>query len=104
MATVKIHSGICGFCTMVTATSENTKDVSLSIISECPGYKDLGNDLQHVDAFEECFAKVGEGKVYETCRKYCKHSACPVPSGIIKAIEVSCNLALPHDVTIEVSK
>jgi hypothetical protein len=38
--------------------------------------------------------KAGEGKVYELCRKYCKHAACPVPSGIIKAIEVSCGLAL----------
>ncbi|MHB1443957.1 MAG: DUF6951 family protein [Candidatus Humimicrobiaceae bacterium] len=40
--------------------------------------------------------------MYETCRKYCKHAACPVPSGIIKAIEVACRLALPKDVCFEI--
>jgi hypothetical protein len=35
--------------------------------------------------------------------KFCSHAACPVPVGIIKAIEVESNLALPADVTIKVS-
>jgi hypothetical protein len=104
MAIVKIHAGICGFCTTVTATSEDKENASLSIVSECPNYIKLAEELQTADAFKECFAKVGEGRVYEICRKYCKHSACPVPVGIIKAIEVSCDLALPRDAVIEVSK
>jgi hypothetical protein len=36
--------------------------------------------------------------------KYCSHAACPVPVGIIKAIEVEAHLALPADVTIKLSK
>jgi hypothetical protein len=34
----------------------------------------------------------------------CFHSACPVPAGIIKAIEVASQLALPQDAIIKVSK
>lgn len=98
MAQVKINSGICGFATTVVAESEDMQTTVLKITSECPNYKPLEMELTEADGFVECFAKVGEGKIYETCRKYCKHAACPVPSGIIKAIEVACRLALPKDV------
>jgi hypothetical protein len=36
--------------------------------------------------------------------KHCQHASCPVPSGIIKAIEVASGLALPKDASIQVSK
>ena len=36
--------------------------------------------------------------------QHCKHAACPVPSGIIKAIEVAAGLALPKDAHIEVAQ
>ncbi|MCC6955902.1 MAG: hypothetical protein IT316_03850 [Anaerolineales bacterium] len=36
--------------------------------------------------------------------QYCNHAACPVPVGIIKAVEVESNLALPADVSIKLSK
>jgi hypothetical protein len=36
--------------------------------------------------------------------KHCKHAACPVPSGIIKAVEVASGLALPKDASIQVSQ
>jgi hypothetical protein len=32
------------------------------------------------------------------------HPACPVPSGILKAIEVAAGLALPKDASIKPSK
>lgn len=35
--------------------------------------------------------------------KHKQHAACPVPAGIIKAIEVAAGLALPKDAKIEVS-
>jgi hypothetical protein len=36
--------------------------------------------------------------------KHCKHAACPVPSGIIKAVEVASGLALPKNASIQVSQ
>ena len=45
----------------------------------------------------------GEGpKTLRMAAKHCKHTACPVPSGILKAIEVASGLALPKDASIEV--
>jgi hypothetical protein len=101
MATTITNSGICGFTTTVMATSDDDEEVTLSIESTCPNYAKLGDDLTVVDAFEVGFAKVGEGPVFDACRTYCKHPACPVPNGIIKAVEVAAHLALPHGASIE---
>jgi hypothetical protein len=64
----------------------------------------MSQELKEVDAFEEYFSKFGNSKVYELAKKFCKHPACPVPSAIIKGIEVACGLALPKDVEITISK
>jgi hypothetical protein len=77
----------------VTAAADEEKEVTLQITTECPNLKALEKELTQVNAYEECFEKIGEGTVYETVRKYCRHAACPVPCGILKAIEVSAGLA-----------
>jgi L-fucose isomerase-like protein len=61
-------------------------------------------ELKEVDGFEECFSKLGDSTVYELAKKYCKHAACPVPSAIVKGIEVACSLALPRDVEFHITK
>jgi hypothetical protein len=43
-------------------------------------------------------------KIHEAGHKHCYHAACPVPVGIIKAMEIEAGLALPEDVTIRLSK
>jgi hypothetical protein len=104
MAQVDIHAGICGFTTTVKATSEDKQHTLLEIISDCPNFDLLKKELTQADAFVECFGKIGEGQVYQAFRKCCPHGACPVPSGVIKSIEIACELALPKDVIMEISR
>jgi len=101
---VKINAGVCGFITLVRAESEDLETAQLEIKSDCPNYKALEKELTEVDGFSECFGKLGEGEIYAICRKYCKHAACPVPSGIIKAVEAACGLALPRNASFEIVK
>ncbi len=103
MIQVKIHAGVCNFTTKVIASSEDMQTTKLIITSQCPNYKPLETELVEVDAFVECFGKLCEGEIYATCKKYCPHPSCPVPSGIIKAVEAACGLALPKDVSFEIS-
>jgi hypothetical protein len=47
----------------------------------------------------------GRGPVtLKLVREHCLHPSCPVPAGIIKAVEVEAGLALPKDVAIVVTK
>jgi len=104
MSTSKIHAGVCGFSTTVQVESEDLQTATIQIKTQCPNLKPLELEPIEVDGFVECFGKIGEGEIFELCRKYCKHAVCPVPTGIVKAVEVACELALPKEVSIEITK
>jgi hypothetical protein len=104
MVEVKVNPGVCGLNTIVKVDSEDMQNAVVEIITECPNIKPMEQELKEVDGYEECFSKLGDSKIYELAKKYCKHAACPVPSAIIKGVEVACGLALPKDVEIKISK
>jgi len=103
MAKAEICPGICGFKATV-HTRMNGSECTVKIESECKAIQRLAAELTQVDPLRE-FILRGEGPLtLQLAAKYCNHAACPVPSGIIKAIEVEAGLALPADVTIKLSK
>ena len=104
MATAKINAGVCNFITTVQVESEDLQTATIQIRTDCPSLKPLEAETLEVDGFVECFGKVGEGEIFGWCRKFCRHAACPVPTGIVKAVEVACELGLPKTVDIELSK
>lgn len=104
MAEVNVEPGVCGLKSTIKVTSEDEQNATIEFETECPNLKPLETELKEVDGFTECFAKVGEGQIYGLARKYCRHAACPVPCAIIKGVEVACGLALPRDVTIQITK
>ncbi len=109
MAGAEISSGICGFTTTVTARpAGDGQHVTLTIESDCPNVQQLAAELldltdMEVDAFREITYR-GEGPhILRLAARHLRHTACPVPSGLIKAIEVAAGLALPADVAIRLS-
>ena len=103
MAKAEINSGICGFTATVRTRMDGRKCV-ISIESDCDAIQRLGEELAEVDPFQEITFR-GEGpRALKLGAKHCYHTACPVPVGIIKAIEIEAGLALPADATIKPSK
>lgn len=105
MAKVEIDPGICGLPTTVRAEMDGQiHRCKLSIESECVAIRKLADELQEVDPLQEIALRRGNGpQVLHLGRQYCSHAACPVPVGIIKAVEVAAGLALPADVSMRVS-
>jgi hypothetical protein len=103
MVEVNVNPGVCGLNTIIKVNSEDMQNASVEITTECPNVKAMEHDLKEVDGYIECFSKLGDSQVYEAARKNCRHAACPVPSAIIKGLEVACGLALPKDVEIRIS-
>jgi hypothetical protein len=101
MAKTEIFAGICGFSTTVLATQEG-EVCKLDIQSQCDAIQRMAADLTEVEPFREISFRRNMPQTMEAAIKYCKHAACPVPVGIIKAVEVAAGLALPADVTIKV--
>jgi hypothetical protein len=103
LATAKITSGICGFAATVHAR-KNGRKVDLEIESECAAIQALAAELAEVDPFQEISFRGDGPRTLAAGAKHCYHPACPVPVGIIKAIEVESGLALPAEARIELSK
>jgi hypothetical protein len=104
MAKADIHAGVCRFHSIVIASAtDDLRRVDLAIESECDAIRKLAEALPHVDPFQEIAFRRGMPQTHAAAAEYCTHAACPVPSGIIKAIEVAAGLALPADVSMRIT-
>jgi hypothetical protein len=74
------------------------------ITSDCEAVQRLAQVLTQVDPLQEISFGRSAPQTIQLGMQHCPHAACPVPVGIIKAIEVEAKLALPADVTIKISK
>jgi hypothetical protein len=103
MSKTEIQSGVCGHVTTVEANMEG-KMCKLTITSTCKAIQQLAQELPEVNPLMEISCKRAIPQTLQMGLKHCYHAACPVPVGIIKAIEVAAKLALPKDVIIKVTK
>lgn len=103
MSKAEILAGNCGFTTVVVATMDD-KVCNLDITSDCKDIQRLAEDLKQVNPYQEISFRKTMPQTIQLGMQHCAHAACPVPVGIIKAIELEAGLALPTDVTIKLSK
>ena len=99
MTRVVVQAGICGFATTVEATKTGKRRVSVEVLSDCEGVAEMNGLLQDVD-WLEALGPPTNSAVWDCACQHLQHPCCPVPIGILKAIEVELDLALPKDVVI----
>ena len=103
MVKSEISSGICCFSTQVEASMDG-QHCTLNITSDCQSIQHLAKELTRVDPIQEIAFRDPMPLTYQMAVKHCAHAACPVPVGIIKAVEAEAGLALPADVSINLSR
>ena len=103
MARATIHPGNCGLMTTVEASMNGNGNVHLNIESECASIRKLAATIPEIEPWGELSFRRGMPVVLEKGIEFCSHTACPVPVGIIKAIEVAAGTALPGTASIEVT-
>jgi hypothetical protein len=99
MTRVVINPGICGFTTAVEVTKEAKRMVSIGITSDCEQIAGLSKSLKELNIWD-VLNQGADCEVHRQATRHRLHSVCPVPIGILKAIEVEAGLALPRDVII----
>ncbi len=102
MAKVTVEAGVCGFVTEILAKQNSNRKVDMEIQSTCPHVQSLAEDYKETEGMKEVFAPYGESELFKKSKQHIKHAACPVPTAIMKAIEVSCGLALPSNVHMHI--
>ena len=105
MARASINPGNCGLHTTVDAQKNGDGKIVLTIDSKCAAIRKMAAALpEELEPWGELSFRRGMPVVLEKGTEFCSHTACPVPVGIIKAIEVAAGTALPGMATIEVTK
>lgn len=99
MTRLKIQPGACGMEVIVEVGQKDKKTFGVTIESECPMAERLGRELGTLDMMD-AFKRLQENPVYVKGAACIKHAACPVPSGVLKALEVEAGLAVARDVTM----
>jgi len=103
MAKAIIDAGNCGYHTTVEANIIKDYQVGLKIDSDCKHIQKLAENLSQVDAMNEISFRRGKHipDIIQAGIQHCTHAACPVPVGILKAVEVAAGLALPQESKIK---
>jgi hypothetical protein len=103
MTRVTIQPGVCGFSIRVSVERDKDRNLTIAVDTECEMVKKMGGEISFLE-FRAPFATILHNPVYRSASKNLKHAACPVPSGILKAIEVELGACLPRPVSITFEK
>lgn len=100
MTRVVVDAGICGFRSVIVVEKIDRETVRITIESECKNVMAMGRELAELNWRRGVFGRMIDSPVYQVASRHLKHTACSVPSAILKAIEVEVGIALPKDVRI----
>jgi hypothetical protein len=104
MTQVEVEAGICGHSAVITVTRVDDRYVQVVIESECEQITAMNPELTRLQwkgKGHEVFKSIVDSAVYQAAARHIRHTACPIPTAILKAIEVETGVALPKDVSIK---
>jgi len=104
MSKVSVAPGICGFTTTIEGHVDDMYQAVVTIESDCAQVNKLADRLGQISVLDELRAPLHESSIYRDAGACRLHAACPVPSAILKAIEVAAGLALPADVHVAIER
>jgi len=103
MAKVVVHSGACGFSTVIHARKGPHRTVDIAVESGCAMVQELAAEITRLGR-HDALAGILQNPVYLAAGRHLKHAACPVPAAVLKALEVEAGLNVPKDATITFEK
>lgn len=99
---VTIDAGVCRKMTTVSAWMNADGEVEVDIKSDCPAVLRMSWGIKPVYPFLVVESPMCGTDIYRLASENLTHTACPVPSGILKAIEVAGDLGIKRDAHITV--
>jgi len=103
MTSLDVEAGSCGFSAKISVYKVDDRHVRVEIESGCDQLTAMNHDLACLrwkGRGHEIFGPMSDSAVYRSASTHIHHTACPIPSAILKAIEVEVGAALPKDATI----
>ncbi|MDR0335209.1 MAG: hypothetical protein LBH69_04920 [Methanomassiliicoccaceae archaeon] len=99
---VTVDAGVCKMITVINARTNEDGYVELEIESDCPNILRMSWGLKPEFAFMVVEAPMNKTQIYKLASEDIPHTACPVPSAMLKAIEIAGDLGIKRDVHITI--
>ncbi|HKM13507.1 MAG TPA: hypothetical protein VJY42_01075 [Candidatus Methanomethylophilaceae archaeon] len=99
---VTINAGACKRKTIVNAVGDDMGVVTITLDTDCEYLQKMALHLEPITSYMEVEAPICTTVTYKLANEHLPHAACPVPCGIIKAIEVAGDLGLKRDVSMKI--
>ena len=99
MTKIAVDPGICGLSVIVSVEKGKDKKVTVSLETECQMVNKMLEDISTLDIMA-AFTGYLNNPVYRSAAKHLRHVACPVPSAVLKALEVEAGFCLPKNVSM----
>ena len=96
---VNVDPGICGFTCSILAKKDGKRSVKFDIQSDCNQIQELADTLGNI-SMKELFLPLSQNPIFRIAERSGCHTACPIPSSIVKIAEVALGLALPKNVML----
>ena len=99
---VCVDAGVCKMRTLITAKDNGMGLIELDIKSDCPNILKMSWRLEPMSPYAEVEAEFNKSTIYQLANDAIPHTACPVPSAMVKALEVAGDLGLKREAVIRV--
>ena len=98
---VCVDGGVCKMKTLITAKDNGMGLIQIDIKSDCPNVLKMSWKLEPMSPYSEVEAEFAKSEIYKLANDAVPHTACPVPAGMVKALEVAGDLGLKRDCSIK---
>ncbi|MHB8836345.1 MAG: DUF6951 family protein [Candidatus Methylomirabilia bacterium] len=103
MTKVVVKAGACGFTSVIRAEKGPERMVDITVESGCAMVQKMAVEIARLGR-RDALTGLLNNPVYLAAGRYLKHAACPVPSAVLKALEVEAGLNVKKDATIVFEK
>ncbi len=99
-----VEPGACGLKVVILAELVEKNVVDITFHSACHLVTDMNDVFKNLNWKKGVFAKMLDSYIYQVCSERLKHVDCPVPSAILKTIQVLVDAAVEQEVTMKITK
>ena len=103
MTKVVVTAGACGFTSVIRAEKAPQRSVDIAVESGCAMVQKMAAEITRLGR-HDALVGILNNPVYLAAARHLKHAACPVPSAVLKALEVESGLNVKKDATIVFEK
>ncbi|KNZ69133.1 hypothetical protein Tfer_2237 [Thermincola ferriacetica] len=97
-----VEAGACGFKVLIMAELDEQKLLNLKFHSACKPVMELNGKFESLNWKKGVFGKMLDSYIYKVCSEHLKHVDCPVPSAILKSVQVLAGAAVEQEVHMKI--